>query len=70
MVAWPTGWWTLGIAGFAAWMLVALERASITFVSVLRFAATHFSARRYPLLVALTGMTGTAGNVLATLNPA
>ncbi|MCW2657990.1 MAG: transporter [Jatrophihabitans sp.] len=40
---------------------------ALTFVSVLRFAATHFSARRYPLLVALTGMTGTAGNVLATL---
>jgi MFS family permease len=40
---------------------------ALTFVSVLRFAATHFSKRRYPLLVALTGMTGTAGNVLATL---
>jgi sugar phosphate permease len=40
---------------------------ALTFVSVLRFAATHFSARRYPVLVALTGMIGTAGNVVATL---
>ena len=40
---------------------------ALTFVSVLRFAATHFSPRRYPVLVALTGMVGTAGNILATL---
>jgi MFS family permease len=40
---------------------------ALTFVSVLRFAATHLSARRYPVLVALTGMIGTAGNVVATL---
>ncbi|SHF52696.1 Nitrate/nitrite transporter NarK [Jatrophihabitans endophyticus] len=40
---------------------------ALTFVSVLRFAATHFSPRRYPVLVALTGMTGTVGNVAATL---
>jgi MFS family permease len=36
-------------------------------VSVLRFTATHFSPRRFPLLVALTSMTGMIGNVLATL---
>jgi MFS family permease len=40
---------------------------ALTFISVLRFAATHFSARRYPLLVALTGMIGTVGNIAATL---
>lgn len=40
---------------------------ALTFVSVLRFAATHFSARRYPVMVALTAMLGTTGNVLATL---
>ncbi|MCU1655964.1 MAG: hypothetical protein JWO57_620 [Pseudonocardiales bacterium] len=40
---------------------------ALTFVSVLRYASTHFSARRYPVLVALTGMFGMAGNVLATL---
>jgi nitrate/nitrite transporter NarK len=40
---------------------------ALTFVSVLRFAAAHFEPRRYPLLVALTGMVGTAGNVIATL---
>ena len=31
---------------------------AMTFVSVLRFAALHFGPRRYPLLVALTGMIG------------
>ena len=40
---------------------------ALTFVSVLRFAATHFSPRRYPLLVALTGLMGIAGNIMATL---
>lgn len=40
---------------------------ALTFVSVLRFAALHFSPRRYPLMVALTGMMGIAGNILATL---
>jgi MFS family permease len=40
---------------------------ALTFVSVLRFAATHFSARRYPVLVALTSTVGTLGNILATL---
>lgn len=40
---------------------------AMTFISVLRFAAGRFSPRRYPVLVALTSMIGTAGNVLATL---
>jgi MFS family permease len=40
---------------------------ALTFVSVLRFAAAHFAPRRYPLLVAITAMSGTVGNVLATL---
>lgn len=40
---------------------------ALTFVSVLRFAGIHFSPRRYPLIVAITGTVGSAGNVLATL---
>jgi nitrate/nitrite transporter NarK len=40
---------------------------ALTFISVLRYAAGHFSPRRFPLLVALTAMAGTLGNVVATL---
>ncbi|MDT4894116.1 MAG: hypothetical protein QOE97_3151 [Pseudonocardiales bacterium] len=40
---------------------------ALTFVSVLRFTAAHFPPRRYPVLVALTAMCGTVGNVAATL---
>jgi MFS family permease len=40
---------------------------AMTFVSVLRYVAARFDARRYPVLVALTSMVGTVGNVLATL---
>jgi len=40
---------------------------AMTFVGVLRFIATHFSARRYPMLVALTAMSGQVGNLFATL---
>ena len=40
---------------------------AMTFISVLRFMADRFSARRYPALVALTGLTGIFGNVFATL---
>jgi MFS family permease len=40
---------------------------ALTFISVLRFTATHFSARRYPLLITLTSALGTLGNVVATL---
>jgi predicted MFS family arabinose efflux permease len=40
---------------------------ALAFVSVLRFAATHFPPQRFPLMVSLTSMTGMVGNVLATL---
>jgi nitrate/nitrite transporter NarK len=50
---------------FARFLLGAGD--ALTFVSVLRFTAMNFGPRRYPLLVALTSMTGMAGNVLATL---
>jgi MFS family permease len=40
---------------------------ALTFVSVLRFSATHFSPRRYPVIVAITSTVGMLGNVLATL---
>ncbi len=39
---------------------------AMTFVSVLRFAATRLPARRYPLVVALTGTFGIVGNMVAT----
>ena len=53
-------------AGLAARAVLGCGDA-LTFVSVLRFAATHFAPRRYPLLVALTSTVGMVGNVLATL---
>jgi MFS family permease len=40
---------------------------ALTFISVLRFAAHHFSARRFPVVVALTGTLGAVGNVVATV---
>jgi MFS family permease len=40
---------------------------AMTFISVLRFTSVNFSPRRYPLLVAITGMIGTVGNLIATL---
>lgn len=40
---------------------------ALTFVSVLRFVAGAFAPRRYQLLVALTALCGTVGNVVATL---
>jgi MFS family permease len=40
---------------------------ALVFVSVLRFAADHVTAKRYPLVVALTATMGSAGNVAATL---
>ena len=40
---------------------------ALTFVSVLRFVAATFHPRRYQLLVALTALCGTVGNVVATL---
>jgi MFS family permease len=62
----------LGFALATSYPLALLARAllgcgdALTFISVLRFTATHFSARRYPLMVALTATLGTVGNVLAT----
>jgi nitrate/nitrite transporter NarK len=53
-------------AGLAARALLGCGDA-LTFVSVLRFAASRFPPRRYPLFVALTGMIGIVGNLLATL---
>lgn len=40
---------------------------ALTFISVLRFSAQHFSARRYPVVVALTGTLGSVGNIVATV---
>jgi MFS family permease len=40
---------------------------ALTFVSVLRFAASQFAPRRYPVVVALTGTLGSVGNLAATL---
>lgn len=40
---------------------------AMTFISVLRFVAVRFSARRYPSLIALTSLMGTVGNMFATL---
>jgi MFS family permease len=40
---------------------------AMTFVSVLRYTANHFEPRRFPVLVSVTGMVGTAGNLVATL---
>lgn len=40
---------------------------AMTFVSVLRVASGRFPARLYPLVVALTGMLGGVGNLVATI---
>ena len=40
---------------------------ALTFVSVLRFASHRFTARQYPVVVAVTGMLGSVGNIAATL---
>lgn len=40
---------------------------ALTFVSVLRFAAQHLPSRHYPVIVAVTGMLGALGNVVATV---
>lgn len=40
---------------------------ALTFVSVLRFASTHFPPRRFPVVVSATGMLGAVGNVAATV---
>ncbi len=40
---------------------------ALVWVSTLRVTAAHFSRRRYPLLLSLTSMLGTTGNIVATL---
>jgi MFS family permease len=40
---------------------------ALTFVSVLRFASVHFAPRRFPIVVAATGMLGALGNVVSTV---
>jgi len=40
---------------------------SLTFIAVLRIAASHFPARRYTLVAALTGALGFVGNLAATM---
>jgi sugar phosphate permease len=67
------GFAQLAFAEVGSYPVALLARAvlgcgdALTFVSLLRFVATHFSARRYPMLVALTALAGTVGNVVATL---
>ena len=63
----------LAFAEVGSYPVALLARAALgcgdalTFVSILRFVATHFSARRYPMLVALTALAGTLGNIVSTL---
>lgn len=52
--------------GLAARAVLGVGDA-MTFVSVLRLAAAHFSARRFSLIVSLTAALGGAGNLVATL---
>ncbi|MCL2781164.1 MAG: MFS transporter [Actinomycetia bacterium] len=40
---------------------------ALTYISVLRFAAPRFSSRQFPIVVAVTGMLGSIGNVAATM---
>ncbi|TAM91773.1 MAG: MFS transporter [Jatrophihabitans sp.] len=40
---------------------------ALTFISVLRYAAGRFSPERYPVVVAITSLLGTVGNLIATL---
>jgi ABC-2 type transport system permease protein len=35
MVAWPTAWWTLAIAGFAAWMVIVVQQIAAQLNSIL-----------------------------------
>jgi MFS family permease len=52
--------------GLAARAVVGVGDA-MTFVSVLRLATSHFPARRYPFVVALTAALGGVGNLVATV---
>lgn len=41
MVAWPTFWWTLAIAGFAAWMVVVVNQTAASMQSLMGSALGH-----------------------------
>src|SRR5699024_9812200 len=56
--AYPVGLLARGVLGFGD---------ALTFVSVLRLAAAHFSGRRYPLVASLTTAMGYVGNLVATV---
>ena len=40
---------------------------AMTYISVLRVGSSHFTPRRFPHVIAATGLLGTAGNLAATL---
>lgn len=40
---------------------------AMTYISVLRVGSSHFAQRRFPLVIAATGLLGTVGNLAATL---
>ncbi len=40
---------------------------AMTYISVLRVGSSHFAPRRFPLVIAATGLLGMAGNLAATL---
>ncbi|GAB2736072.1 MFS transporter [Salinifilum aidingensis] len=56
--SYPTGLLARGVLGFGD---------ALTFVSVLRLIAAHFSGRRYPLVTSLTTAMGYVGNLAATV---
>lgn len=56
--SYPVGLLARGVLGFGD---------ALTFVSVLRLIAGHFSARRYPLVASLTTAMGYVGNLAATV---
>jgi MFS family permease len=63
----------LGFGLVSSYPVALLARAllgcgdALTFVSVLRYTAAHFEAKRFPVLLSVTGMIGQVGNLLATL---
>lgn len=56
--SYPTGLLARGVLGFGD---------ALTFVSVLRLTAAHFSGRHYPLVSSLTTAMGYVGNLVATV---
>ncbi|MHA6799642.1 MFS transporter [Bounagaea algeriensis] len=55
--SYPVGLFARGVLGLGD---------ALTFVSVLRLIATHFSGRQYPLIASLTTAMGYVGNLAAT----